>query len=134
LSDTGLACYLLGIRTQEQLLASQYFGGLLENLLFMDFCKNAVFSNDEVEIYHFRDHQQKEVDMVLEEPGGLITGIEIKASRSFSKADFMGLASLASYAGSKFKQGFLLYSGDKILPMRIDGQNFTAVPFSSLYG
>ena len=132
--DTGLACYLLGIRTQEQLLASQFFGGLLENLLFIDLCKNAVFSNNEVEIYHFRDHQQKEVDIVLEEPGGMITGIEIKAAKSLSKADFSGLASLASYAGNKFKLGFLLYSGERMLPMKIDNHGFTAIPFSSLYG
>ncbi|MFT6957686.1 MAG: putative AAA+ superfamily ATPase [Halieaceae bacterium] len=132
--DTGLACYLLGIRTQEQLLASQFFGGLLENLLFIDLCKNAVFSDNEVEIYHFRDHKQTEVDIVLEEPGGMITGIEIKAAKSLSKADFTGLASLASYAGNKFKQGFLLYSGEKILPMKIDNYSFTAIPFSSLYG
>ncbi len=132
--DTGLACYLLGIRTQEQLLASQFFGGLLENLLFIDLCKNAVFSDNEVEIYHFRDHQQKEVDIVLEEPGGMITGIEIKAAKSLSKADFSGLASLASYAGNKFKQGFLLYSGERMLPMKIDNHGFTAIPFSSLYG
>ena len=132
--DTGLACYLLGIRTQEQLLASQFFGGLLENLLFIDLCKNTVFSDNEVEIYHFRDHQQKEVDIVLEEPGGMITGIEIKAAKSFSKADFSGLANLASYAGSKFKQGFLLYSGERMLPMTIDKYSFTAIPFSSLYG
>lgn len=131
--DTGLACYLLGIRTQEQLLASQFFGGLLENLIFIDLCKNAVFSNHEVEIYHFRDHQKKEVDIILEEPGGMITGIEVKAAKSFSKSDFSGLASLANYAGSKFKQGFLLYSGNKILPMKIDNHNFTAIPFSSLY-
>ena len=132
--DTGLACYLLGIRTQEQLLTSQFFGGLLENLLFIDLCKNTVFSDNEVEIYHFRDHQQEEVDIVLEEPGGMITGIEIKAAKSFSKADFSGLASLASYAGNKFKQGFLLYSGGRILPMKIDKHSFTAIPFSSLYG
>lgn len=132
--DTGLACYLLGIRTQEQLLSSQYFGGLLENLLFMDLCKNAVFNDHEIEIYHFRDRHKKEVDIVLEEPGGMITGIEIKAARSFSKSDFSGLASLAKYAGSQFKQGFLLYSGDKILPMKIENHSFTAVPFSSLYG
>ena len=131
--DTGLACYLLGIRTQEQLLASPYFGGLLENLLFMDLCKNAVFSDHEVEIHHFRDHKKREVDIILEEPGGMITGIEIKAAKSFSKSDFSGLASLANYAGSKFKQGFLLYSGDKILPVKIDNHSFTAVPFASLY-
>ncbi len=132
--DTGLACYLLGIRTQEQLLDSQFFGGLLENMFYIDLCKNAVFSDNEVEMYHFRDHQQKEVDIVLEEPGGMVTGIEVKAAKSFTRSDFSGLVSLASYAGSKFKQGFLLYSGERMLPMKIDGHDFTAIPFSSLYG
>ena len=132
--DTGLACYLLGIRTQEQLLASPFFGGLLENLICLDIVKNAVFSDNEVEIYHFRNHQKKEVDIVLEEPGGLITGVEVKAAKSFSTSDFSGLATLATYAGRKFKQGFLLYTGDKVLPMKINGHTFTAIPFSSLYG
>ena len=132
--DTGLACYLLGIRTHEQLLASPFFGGLLENLIYLDLVKNAVFSANEVEMYHFRDHQKKEVDIVLEEPGGLITGIEVKAAKSFSKSDFSGLATLATYAGSKFKQGFLLYTGDRVLPMTVNGHTLTAIPFSSLYG
>ena len=123
-----------GIRTREQLLTSPFFGGLLENLIFLDLVKNAVFSNNEVELYHFRNHQQKEVDIVLEEPGGLITGVELKAAKSFSISDFSGLATLATYAGSKFKQGFLLYTGEKILPMKVNGHKFTAIPFSSLYG
>jgi len=73
------------------------------------------------------------VDFVLEEPGGLITGVEVKAAKSFSKSDFSGLAALAAYAGSRFKQGFLLYTGDRIL-LKINGHAFTAIPFSSLYG
>ncbi|MFT6732784.1 MAG: putative AAA+ superfamily ATPase [Polaribacter sp.] len=31
--DTGLACHLLGIKTSQQLLTSQYYGGLLENFI-----------------------------------------------------------------------------------------------------
>ncbi len=36
--DTGLACYLLGIRTQEQLLASQFFGGLGNGVFRLRYC------------------------------------------------------------------------------------------------
>ncbi|MCY4357486.1 MAG: DUF4143 domain-containing protein [Gammaproteobacteria bacterium] len=132
--DTGLACYLLGIRKEEQLLTSQFFGGLLENLFMIDLCKNSVFSDNEVEIYHFRDNQKREVDVVLEEPGGKISGIEIKAAKSIMKSDFSGLVNLANYSGNRFKQGILLYSGNRILPMKIDQHTFHAVPLSSLYG
>lgn len=34
--DTGLACHLLGLRDAAQVLASQYYGGLLENLILME--------------------------------------------------------------------------------------------------
>ncbi len=132
--DTGLACYLPGIRTEEQLLTSQFFGGLLENLIMIDICKNAVFSDSEVEIHHFRDNQKREVDIVLEEPGGKISGIEIKAAKSITRSDFSGMAHLARYAGSRFKQGILLYAGNKIPPIKIDQHRFHAVPFSSMYG
>jgi len=37
--DTGLACHLLGLRDADQVLASQYYGGLLKNLIFMELCK-----------------------------------------------------------------------------------------------
>lgn len=131
--DTGLACYLLGIRTSEQLLESQYFGGLLENLIMLDLHKSAVFSDSEVRLHYFRDNQKREVDIVLEEPGGAITGVEIKAAKSIGRSDFSGLRQLANYAGSRFKQGMLLYSGDKILPMKIESHSMLAVPFSSVF-
>jgi uncharacterized protein len=131
--DTGLACYLLGLRTREQLVTSSHFGGLLENFVLMDLCKNAVFSEHEVDITHFRDNYQREVDIVLEEPGGSIIGIEVKAAQSITKSDFKGLLALANYAGSRFSAGILLYSGDKVLPIKFGDFTFTAVPFASLY-
>jgi len=131
--DTGLACYLLGLKETEQLLRSPFFGGLLENLIVMDLYKNSIFSEEEVKIYHYRDNQKKEVDIVLEEPNGLITGIEIKASKSFSQSDFKGLISLAKYSKNKFKQGYLIYTGEHKLPVRIDDYQFWAIPFSMVY-
>lgn len=80
--DTGLACHLLGLRDASQVLASQYYGGLLENLIFMELCKQASWAQQQVDIYHFRDNRKHEVDIVLEDSSGGITGIEIKASAS----------------------------------------------------
>lgn len=39
--DTGLACHLLGINSEDQLLNSQFYGNLLENLVYMECCKHA---------------------------------------------------------------------------------------------
>nr|WP_298136892.1 hypothetical protein [Acidiferrobacter sp.] len=45
--------------------------------------------------YHFRDHQMREVGIVLERDGGLIAVIEVKASATVRSGDFDGLRVLA---------------------------------------
>ncbi len=126
--DTGLACYLLGLRTEELLLASQYYGGLLESLMFMELSKHAAWAQEQTDLYHFRDNRKNEVDMVLEKSNGRIIGIEIKASVSVKVQDFNGLLKLAEYAGDRFEQGVLFYSGNAILPFKIGDTHFHALP------
>ena len=126
--DTGLACHLLGLRDASQVLASQYYGGLLENLIFMELCKQAAWSQQQVDIYHFRDNRKHEVDIVLEDSSGGITGIEIKASASVKEQDFKALGKLAEFAGSRLTQGFLFYTGKNKLPFSIGDRTFHAVP------
>ncbi|MCX7114738.1 MAG: DUF4143 domain-containing protein [Gammaproteobacteria bacterium] len=130
--DTGLACFLLGLHTEDQVLMSHYYGGLLENFLVMECFKQATWSKTCVELYHFRDTRQKEVDLVLEQPNGQIIGIEIKASSSVNSADFNGLVSLAECSGHRFDRGVLFYSGQNILPFKIGERIFYALPIASL--
>lgn len=132
--DTGLACHLLGLRDGRQLLNSQYYGGLLENLLYMECYKQAGWAQEEVTLYNFRDKQKNEVDIVLERPNTNIIGIEVKASSSVKIQDFKGLAKLAEFAGEKFERGVLFYSGEKILPFRQGNLTFYALPVSLLFG
>ena len=114
--DTGLACHLLGLRSEEQLLGSQYYGGLLESLVYMECCKQASWGQEEVGMYHFRDRNQHEVDIVLERANGNIIGVEVKASASINPQDFRGLSVLAEFSGKAFEQGVLFYTGQEILP------------------
>ena len=126
--DTGLACHLLGLRSEEQLLNSPSYGGLLENLIYIECYKQAAWAKEDVNLYHFRDNRQYEVDLVLERDNGRITGIEVKASASVKTQDFRGLAKLAAFAGPLFASGILFYTGEDILPFNISGQRFYALP------
>ena len=130
--DTGLACHLLGLRNEEQLLQSQYYGGMLESLVYMECCKQSGWAQEEVELYHFRDKRQHEVDIVLEKGNGNIIGIEVKASASVTKRDFKGLSVLAEFARNRFEQGILFYTGQKVLPFRYDNLTFYALPIALL--
>lgn len=131
--DTGLACHLLGLKKPEPLYVSQFFGGLVENMVVCELLKHAAWAEEEVAFSHFRDRDKNEVDLVIEQSDGRVIGVEIKASMSVRTEDFSGLASFAEYAGNQFQQGVLLYSGDKILPFRINNTVFHALPISLLW-
>jgi predicted AAA+ superfamily ATPase len=46
--DTGLACYLLGIKKPQQLLDSNFYGGLLESFVVMECFKHMAWSQERV--------------------------------------------------------------------------------------
>ncbi len=132
--DTGLACHLLGLRTEEQILNSQYYGGLLESLIYMEICKHAAWSEEEVGMYHFRDTRKREVDIVLERGNSKIIGVEVKASASVNAGDFKGLAALAEFSGNAFERGILFYNGREVLPFQQGALEFYAIPIGVMLG
>ncbi|MBU1568077.1 MAG: ATP-binding protein [Proteobacteria bacterium] len=129
--DTGLACHLLGLKKFETLHISQFFGGLVENLVFCELLKHSTWSEEDANLYHFRDTNRHEIDLVLERSDGKVIGVEIKASMSVKPEDFSGLSVFAEYAGDRFLRGVLFYSGDKILPFRINDIVFHALPIAT---
>ena len=130
--DTGLACYLLGLRRIESLLHSQFYGSLLETYLFMECCKHMTWAEEDVRLYHFRDKQKNEVDLVLEKSNSKVIGVEVKASAAIRVSDFKGLIKLADFAGQHFEQGIIFYTGNEVLPFNLQDRQFYAIPLSIL--
>ena len=126
--DTGLACHLLGLRNEQQLLQSHHYGGLLETLVYMECCKQASWAQEDINLYHFRSNRKHEVDLILERNNEKIIGIEIKATASVKSQDFKSLAMLAKFAGNRFEQGILFYTGQEILPFQYENMSFYALP------
>lgn len=131
--DTGLACHLLGEREPEHLHLSHFFGALIETLVCGELLKHATWANDQVHIHHFRDNRKSEIDLVIERGDGKVVGIEVKASMTVGPQDFTGLSAFADYVDSRFLGGFLYYSGETVLPFRLRGRLFHALPLSSLW-
>jgi predicted AAA+ superfamily ATPase len=131
--DTGLACHLLGLTTVDQLLLSNFYGGLLESFVVMECFKHMGWSQQSMNIYHYRDKQKNEVDIVLEQTDGRLNALEIKAAASVSESDFKGIAKFADFVGPAFKSGFVLYTGASVLPFRINDRTFYALPMSLLW-
>ena len=131
--DTGLASHLLGLRNEARLLLSPHYGALLETLVFMECAKHAEWADEEVGLYHFRDKRKREVDIVLERPGGGIVGVEVKASATIRREDFRGLSALAELAGAAFEHGVVLYTGDEVLSFHGGAVRMYAVPFWTFF-
>lgn len=129
-SDTGLLAYLVG--ADEQRLADDPgLGGMFhESFVAIEIDRQTSWLDDRPEVFHFRDRDQREVDLVLEHRDGSVTAIEVKSAATVRSNDFRGLAYLRNKIGSRFKAGALLYTGANTLPF---GDRLAAVPLRGLW-
>lgn len=131
--DTGLASYLLHV-DKESLFTHKdgSYGSLIENFVYSELLKEATYSKNSVDIYHFRDLRKKEVDFVLENRNGNIIGVEVKAKASIKKSDLKGMIELAKEAKDKFSRGIIFYGGNEVKPISVDGFIFYCLPLGIL--
>lgn len=131
--DTGLASYLLNIDVEGSMVRqSEFFGNLVESFVYSELIKHQSYANIDVNIYHYRDQSQKEVDFVLEASNGDIVGLEVKSGSNIKSEYFKGLLALARTIHNKKFKGIVLYGGDKVLPYTIEEFQFWAIPLKSL--
>lgn len=129
-TDTGLACALLGVEADDLRGNRTLLGQLLETFVVQELRRQASGWEHEVRFSHYRDKDQQEVDIVLERGPNRIVGIEVKASATLREADRRGLERLRAAAGSRFRCGALLYDGESLVPM---GDRIYAIPLHMLW-
>ena len=78
--------------------------------------KQASWFGESCALYHYRDKDQDEVDLVIETGSGALVGIEVKASATVNAGDFKGLRKLTEACGHNFKLGVVLYDGEDRSP------------------
>jgi predicted AAA+ superfamily ATPase len=128
LSDTGLACALLGIDSTNLWQDKALLGQLLETFIYQELRKQADWHAHHLDFYHYRDKDKVEVDIVIEQ-GQQLAGIEIKAAATVTQSDFKALKKLQEACGKRFSAGVVFYDGDSVLPF---GKGLFAVPISAL--
>ncbi len=104
-------------------------GQLLETFVFGEIAKQAAAHPERIGLYHLRDKDGYEVDIVVQR-GTQHVGIEVKAASSVHEADFRGIKRLRELLGVRFHGGIVLYDGDHVLPF---GERLLAVPLSALW-
>lgn len=79
--DTGLLCYLLGIKSKEDLITSTYKGAIFENYVILEIMKLDKANGKSLAYYFWRDSNQNEIDLLIPDGKKLIC-IEMKASQT----------------------------------------------------
>jgi len=129
--DAGLLATLMALDADVVQQDRTRFGLLLENFVFSEVLKHAATAENDYALFYYRDHDQYEVDLVVENGAGHLMGIEVKAAASIRDGDLRGLRRLATVAGGAFKLGVILYDGTETLPL---GDRLWAAPLSTLWG
>jgi predicted AAA+ superfamily ATPase len=128
--DSGLLAALLGVTPERVTSDRTVLGVLLETFVYTEVLKLATVSERQIALYHYRDKDKNEVDIVIEDESGAVVGLEIKASATVRPADFAGLRKLAAAAGRNFRLGVVLHDGDAVIGF---GEHLFAAPLSCLW-
>jgi len=128
--DSGLLAYLLNADPERLVDDVRMSGMVLESFVAMEVLRQIERSKVRVFLHHFRDKDDREVDLVLESARGEVAGIEVKASATVRPRDFRGLERLRQLAGDRFTCGVILYVGEHTHRF---GEGLWAVPVSGLW-
>lgn len=109
--DTGLACFLLGIDQERQLITHPLRGSVFENMVILEFFKNRYHQGKLPNLYFYRDKSQNEVDLI-EESGSQLYAYEIKSAKSYNKNFVRGLDYLRKIAGQDVVSTQVIYDGE----------------------
>ena len=133
-TDTGLAAGLTNVTVDSLAVPTHPARGpLLETFAVNEIIKQSSWldwSLGPIEIFHYRDRDGLEVDLIIELPDGRIIAIEVKAATTVTSDDWNKLKKLRGMVGDQFAQGIVFYTGSR---SRSAGDQIYIRPIESLW-
>ncbi len=115
--DTGLACWLLGWNTPEQLINGAAWGHIFESFIFAEILKS-YYNNGIVKppLFYYRDKEKREIDLVIED-GSILYPIEIKTTGDPNKSMINAFGYLKTISDKDIGTGAIVCLAKKRLPL-----------------
>jgi predicted AAA+ superfamily ATPase len=107
--DSGLACYLLGITSEQELRRSPFWGQVFEGFVAGEILKSQANQGARKELYYFRDQQGLEGDFLIPRPNAGLWLIECKAGKTVRTATAAPLLSLRRALGKRSKRLIIVH-------------------------
>ncbi|GGE59480.1 hypothetical protein EV200_103509 [Pedobacter psychrotolerans] len=108
--DTGLLCYLLGIRSADEIILNRLKGSLFENLILAELQKKNYHQYTHLDYYFWQDSNGNEIDILLKNYNGFDV-FEIKATETISIKLFKQMDRFAELAAPEDVKKTLIYGG-----------------------
>ncbi|WP_419837569.1 ATP-binding protein [Candidatus Poriferisodalis sp.] len=129
MTDPGMAAHLVNTDAVSLGRDPVLIGQMFETFAATELLAHLETAAEETQMFHARDRDGKEVDIVLESRGKIV-GIEVKSSSVVGRDDAKGLMWLRERLGDAFAGGAVLSSGR--IPFQIDDRLW-ALPLSALW-
>lgn len=109
-NDSGLAARLAGVTASQLrgLLHQEVFGHLLEGFIACELLRQQGWSDTDFRLFHYRDRNGLEVDLVAELDDGRVLAFEVKSASSYLGRQFAGLRALQERLGDRMVAGVVL--------------------------
>lgn len=126
-SDTGLACWLMGIETTGQLHSHPLYGALFETAIVSELRKRVLNSGERQRFHYWRDNSKLEIDLIEELADGPHP-LEIKSGRTYRSEWTRPMRRWLAATGTQAEKARLVYGGD----MAAKDDGIEIVPWRSL--
>jgi len=109
--DSGLLCYLLGIRKPDELMVHSSRGAIFESWVISELYKSYYHTGKQPAMYYFRDSNNNEIDLLLDY-GTTALPVEIKSGQTINSEFFKGLEYWRKLTKYDDSPAILIYGGD----------------------
>jgi len=115
--DTGLLCWLLGIRASAQIMSHPLRGAIFENYVVAEIAKAYLHHRRPAPLFFWRDRTGHEIDLLIE-AGEALFPVEIKSAQTHSAEMLEGLLWWTKLAGVPAGSATLVYAGHEAFTRR----------------
>jgi predicted AAA+ superfamily ATPase len=129
-TDTGTLCHLVGLRDASHAAAGPMAGALLETAVIGELLKAALHRGETARLHFWRTATGVEVDVLAQlwESGGeRLVPLEVKTSATATARMARGIRGLRADMGGMVAPGYVVYLGDRRLPL---GDDVTSLPLA----
>ena len=110
--DTGLLCYLLQVRTPDELFHRAERGPIFESYIISELYKKFVHNAMQPDLYFWRDASGHEIDVIID-LGSELVPLETKSAQTVTADFFKNLHYWRKLYGNEAARAALAYGGDQ---------------------